>query len=174
MSWGTGEALFKYICELNSEVKDFLRLKLKEDCMEEPKNIMPEHRRKISEYVGAIIANGFILFVLNNLYNWRVPFLTESYQKCIWAIDVSLGAMIIVNFVFIFFDRDRFKHLLQIFTSAASFLALYIINWIFPFVFTEPAWFIVVKVLLIVSMVATGASVLYNLIRTIIPYRLKS
>ncbi len=142
--------------------------------MEEPKNIMPEHRRKISEYIGAIIANGFILFVLNNLYNWGVPFLTESYQNCRWAIDVSLGTMIIVNFVFIFFDKDWFKHLLQIFTSAASFLALYMINGIFPFIFAEPGWYIAVKVLLIVSMVVTAASVVYNIIRTIIPYRLKA
>jgi hypothetical protein len=48
--------------------------------MEEPENIMPEHRRKISEYIAAIIANGFLVFALNNLYNWNVPFLTESYQ----------------------------------------------------------------------------------------------
>ena len=89
------------------------------------KNIMPEHRRRISEYIGAIIANGVMVFVLNNLYNWSVPFLTESYQNCIWAIDVSLGTMIIVNFVFIFFDRAWFKHLLQVFTSAASFGHLY-------------------------------------------------
>ena len=142
--------------------------------MEEPRSKMPEHRRKISEYIGAIIANGFILFALNNLYNWGVPFLTESYQNCIWAIDVSVGAMIIVNFVFIFFDRDWFKHLLQIFTSAASFLALYVINMIFPFVFAEPAWYIAIKVLLIVSMVITGASVVYNIIRTIIPHRMKA
>jgi len=142
--------------------------------MEGPENIMPEHRRKISEYIGAIIANGFILFALNNLYNWGVPFLTESYQNCIWAMDVSLGTVIIVNFVFIFFDRDWFKHLLQVFTNAASFLALYVINMIFPFIFTEPAWYIVIKVILIVSMVVTGVSVVYNIIRTIIPHRLKA
>jgi hypothetical protein len=136
--------------------------------------MMLEKRRKISEYIGAVIANGFILFALNNLYNWGVPFLTESYQNCIWAIDVSLGAVIIVNFVFIFFDRDRFKHLLQVFTGAASFLALYVINMIFPFVFTEPAWYIALKVLLIVSMVITAVSVVYNIIRTIIPHRPKA
>jgi hypothetical protein len=141
--------------------------------MEEPENIMPQHRRKISEYIGAIIANGFILFALNNLYNWGVPFLTESYQSCIWAIDVSIGIVILVNFIFIFFDRDRFKHLLQVFTSAASFLALYVINRIFPFVFDINAWYIAIKVLLIVSMVITGASVVYNIIRAIIPHRMK-
>jgi hypothetical protein len=142
--------------------------------MGEPENIIPEHRRKVSEYIGAVIANGFILFALNNLYNWGVPFLTESYQNCRWAINVSLGTVIIVNFVFIFFDRERFKHLLQVFTNAASFLALYVVNGIFPFVFAKPAWFIAIKVLLIVSMVITGASVVYNIIRTIIPHRLKA
>jgi hypothetical protein len=141
--------------------------------MEEPENKVPQHRRKILEYIGAIIANGFILFALNNLYNWGVPFLTESYQNCIWAMDFSLGTVILVNFIFIFFDRDWFKHLLQVFTSAASFLALYVINGIFPFVFAVHAWYIAIKVLLIVSMVITGASVVYNIIRTIIPHRLK-
>ena len=135
--------------------------------------MMLENRRKISEYIGAVIANGFILFVLNNLYNWGVPFLTESYQNCIWAIDVSLGAMIIVNFVFIFYDRDWFKHSLQVFTSAASFMALFVIDAIFPFVFPGQAWYLSMKIFLIVAMVATGASVIYNIIRIIIPNRLK-
>jgi hypothetical protein len=142
--------------------------------MEDSENIMPEHKRKIFGYIGAIIANGFILFALNNLYNWGVPFLTESYQNCIWAIDVSLGTVIIINFVFIFFDRDWFKYLLQVFTNAASFLGLFVINMIFPFIFTEPAWYIAIKVLLIVLMVITSVSVVYNVIRTIIPHRLKA
>jgi hypothetical protein len=136
-------------------------------------NIMLENRRKISEYIGAIIANGFILFALNNLYNWNLPFLTESYRDCIWAIDVSLGTVIIVNFVFIFFDRDWFKHLLQVFTNAASFMSLFVIHAIFPFEFPGTAWYIAIKVLLIVSMVITGVSVVYNIIRTIIPHRMK-
>jgi len=142
--------------------------------MEGPGNIMPEHRRRISEYIGAIIANGFLIFALNNLYKWGVPFLTESYRNCIWAIDVSLGAVITVNFVFIFFDRDWFKHLLQIFTSAASFMSLYVIHSIFPFVFASPTWYIAIKVFLIVAMTVTGAGVIYNIIRTIVPHRLKA
>jgi len=142
--------------------------------MGEPKNIMPEHKRKISEYVGAIIANGFLIFALNNLYNWGVPFLTESYGNCLWAIDVSLGAVIIANFVFIFFDRDWFKHLLQVFTSAVSFMAIFVIHRIFPFIFPKPAWYIALKVFLIVAMAITSASVIYNIIRTIIPHRLKA
>jgi hypothetical protein len=142
--------------------------------MEEPGNIGSGHRRKISEYIGAIIANGFILFALNNLYNWGVPFLTESYRNCLWAINVSLGAVIIVNFVFIFFDRDWFKHLLQVFTSGASFMALYVINAVFPFSFPGPDWYLGLKIFLIVAMVVTGASVIYNIIRTIIPHRLKA
>jgi hypothetical protein len=102
-----------------------------------------------------------------------VPFLTESYKDCIWAIDISLIAVIIANFVFIFFDRDWFKHLLQVFTSAASLMCLYVINAIFPFEFANPAWYLVVKIFLIVAMAVTGAGVLYNIIRTIIPYRLR-
>lgn len=141
--------------------------------MEEPENIKREHKRRISEYIGAIIANGVLVFVLNNLYRWSVPFLTESYKDCIWAIDISLIAVIIANFVFIFFDRDWFKHLLQVFTSAASLMCLYVINAIFPFEFANPAWYLVVKIFLIVAMAVTGAGVLYNIIRTIIPYRVR-
>jgi hypothetical protein len=136
--------------------------------------MMLENRRKISEYIGAIIANGFILFALNNLYKWNVPFLTESYQDCIWAIDVSLGAVIIVIFIFIFYDRDRFKHLLQVFTSAVSFMSLFVIHSIFPFEFPGTAWYIAIKVFLIVAMVVTAASAVYNIIRTIIPHRPKA
>jgi hypothetical protein len=141
--------------------------------MEEPENTIQEHRRKIPGYAGAIVANGFLIFALNNLYNWRVPFIIESYRECLWAINISLGAMIIANVVFIFFDRDWFKHLLQVFTSAASFMSLYVVNAIFPFAFPRPAWYLALKIFLIVSMVITAASVIYNIIRTIIPHRFK-
>jgi len=135
---------------------------------------MTEHKQRIPGYVGALIANAVLLFVFNNLLAWNVPFLTESYGNCLWAIDVSLGAVIIANFVFIFFDRDWFKHLLMVFTSAASFMAIFVIHRIFPFIFPNPAWYIALKVFLIVAMAVTGASVIYNLIRTIIPHRLKT
>lgn len=135
---------------------------------------MTEHKHRISGYVGALVANGVLLFVFNNLLGWSVPFLTESYRNCLWAIDISLGAVIIANFVFIFFDRDWFKHLLQVFTSAASFMAIYVIHAVFPFEFTRPAWYLALKIFLIVAMVVTGASVIYNIIRTIIPHRLRA
>jgi hypothetical protein len=101
-----------------------------------------------------------------------VPYLTENYQDCLWAINVSLGAVIIVNFVFIFYDRDFFKHLLQVFTSAASFMALYVIYAVFPFIFPGPGWYLGLSIFLILAMVVTGASIIYNIIRTIIPHRI--
>ena len=142
--------------------------------MQEPENTKLEYKRKISEYIGAIIANGVLVFVLNNLLGWGVPFLTESYKDCIWAIDISLIAVITANFVFIFFDRDWFKHLLQVFTNAASFMCVYVIHAIFPFEFANPAWYLVLKIFLIVAMAATGAGALYNIIRTVIPYRFRA
>ncbi len=141
--------------------------------MGEPETLIIERRRRISEYVGAIVANGVLLFVLNNLLGWNVPFLTESYKNCLWAIDISLGAIIIVNFVFIFFDKDWFKHLLQVFTSIASFISLCVIHAIFPFEFANPAWYLALKIFLIVAMAVTGAGILYNIIRTIIPHRFR-
>jgi len=60
---------------------------------------------------------------------------------------------------------------LQIFTSAASFLALYVIHSVFPFEFTSHVWYLGLKIFLIVAMVMTGVSVIYNIIRTIIPYK---
>jgi hypothetical protein len=53
-------------------------------------------------------------------------------------------------------------------------MALYVIHAVFPFEFTNPAWYLALKIFLIVAMVVTGASVIYNIIRTIIPHRLKA
>lgn len=128
---------------------------------------------KRAGYIVSVVVNGIFIFLLNYLPNWDIPFLNEYYTECLWAINLALGAIIISNFTFIFFNKKWFLHLLQVFTSITSFIAFYVINEVFPFILENDVWYTLLKVFLIAGMVISILSAIYNIIRTALPFRKK-
>jgi len=128
---------------------------------------------KRAGYIASVVVNGIIIFILNYLPNWDIPFITKYYSNCLWAINLSLGATIIANFIFIFYNENWFLHLLQVFTSITAFIAFYVINEIFPFAFEGDIWYTLLRVFLIAGMVISILSAIYNIIRTALPFRKK-
>jgi hypothetical protein len=145
----------------------------KEETKSEIKDEKELPKRKRAEYIGSIVVNAVLIFVLNNLLKWNVQILKESYNACLWAINVALGASIIINFVFIFYDTEWFKHFMEVFTSITSLIALYVIYTIFPFTFVDTIWGTVMRIFLIVAMVISGISIVYRIVRTVLPFRAK-
>jgi hypothetical protein len=141
--------------------------------MDEYEKEVKRSRGKKAGYIITIIVNGVLVFVLNSLSGWNVPFLTQEYSLCLWAVNLSLGATMVANFIFIFYERQWFTHLLQVFTSIAAFIAFYIVNEIFPFIFLSSIWYTLLRIFLIAGMVISGLSVIYNIIRTILPFSKK-
>ena len=127
--------------------------------------------RRRSGYIAAVIINGIIMFVLNNLLNWNIPFILESFSRCLWAINLSLGTSIAANFVFIFYEKYRFRHLLEVFTNIKAFISLYIIYKVYPFKFADVVFSNVLRIFLIVAMVITGIGAVYHMVRTVVPQR---
>ncbi|MCL5072880.1 MAG: hypothetical protein M1308_18585 [Actinobacteria bacterium] len=131
------------------------------------------HKRQRTGYITSIVINGIFIFVLNNLLNWNADFINASYNKCLWAINISLGASIIANLIFIFYDPEWFKHLLEVFTSIAALVALYVIYAIFPFTFRDEIWENILSIFLIFAMVISGINIIYQIIRTTMPHKFK-
>jgi hypothetical protein len=62
---------------------------------------------------------------------------------------------------------------MEVFTSITSLIALYVIYTIFPFTFVDTIWGTVMRIFLIVAMVISGISIVYRIVRTVLPFRAK-
>jgi hypothetical protein len=143
-------------------------------------NIKDEHlrgenqkNRRIIDHAVSIAVSIILLFIFNSLLSWRIPFLTGSYIKCLWAIDLSIGSTIIANFVLLFYEKEWFRHLMHLFLDIFAMIAAYSIYSIFPFSFTEKVWQNTTNIVLIVILIVTGFSIIYEIIKIILALKLK-
>jgi hypothetical protein len=92
----------------------------------------PSGTRRFGYFV-TILVNIAMIYVANNLLNrgWP-PFLTKDYVLCLWAANLSFGANIFINFVFMFFDRRWFRSLMQAFGNVFGYLSVYVFWRVFP------------------------------------------
>lgn len=93
---------------------------------------MPSGARRFG-YFMTIAMNIAMIYVANNLLNWNwVPFITKDFILCLWAINLSLGASIFINFVFMFFDRKWFRSLIQSFSNVFAFISGFVFWRVLP------------------------------------------
>jgi hypothetical protein len=86
-------------------------------------------------YAIAVVINIVLLYIAHHLVAWEVSFITPAWTGVLWAIDLSLGASIAGNVLFLAYDRPWFKHLVQIVMSILSFVSTYVVYHAFPFSF---------------------------------------
>ncbi len=94
-------------------------------------NKMPSSARQFG-YIVSIMVNIALIYIANNFLNWNIPFLTKDFAQCLWAVNLSLGVTIFINFIFIFFDRKWFKNLMQAFGNVFAFISGFIFWRVFP------------------------------------------
>ena len=138
-------------------------------------HLREEHHknRRIIDHAVSIVVSIVLLFIFNSLSSWHIPFLTDSYIKCLWAIDLSIGSTIIVNFVFLFYEKEWFRHLMHLFLDIFAIITVYTIYSVFPFSFTANVWQNTANIVLIVIIVITGFSIIYEIIKTILALKFK-
>jgi hypothetical protein len=129
--------------------------------------------RKQIDHVVSVIVSIILLMVFNTLPVWNIPFLTGSYIKCLWAIDLSIGSTIIVNFVFLFYEKEWFRHFMQIFLDIFALIAAIVLYYVFPFSFSSKVWENTASIALIIIMVITGISIVYEISKTILSIKFK-
>jgi hypothetical protein len=129
--------------------------------------------RKLIDHVVSIIVSIILLMVFNTLQAWNIPFLTAGYIKCLWAIDLSIGSTVVVNFVFLFYEKEWFKHFMQIFLDIFALIAAVVLYYVFPFSFSSKVWEKAVTIALIIIIVLTGISIIYEISKTILSLKFK-
>ena len=120
-----------------------------------------------SAYWVAIIVNAILLFVAHNLLNWGVGFITEEFATVLWVIDLSLGATIAANIVFLFYDPAWFRHMAQVALNVVAVVATYTVFTVFPFALSGLAD-LAVRIALIVAMVGLGIGTIVEVVRLVL------
>lgn len=120
-------------------------------------------------YVVAIAIAIALLVIVNNLLAWGwVPFLTDEFGQLVGIINVSLGASIVANLMWLTFDPRWFKALCQLGLNAIS-LAVSVRTWqVFPFDFSdypEFAWDTVARTIIVISIVGIAVASLVELFK---------
>ncbi|MGZ8755948.1 MAG: hypothetical protein ACXW15_12260 [Acidimicrobiia bacterium] len=112
-----------------------------------------------SGYVVAIAVNIFMLYVVNNLLAWDIlPFLTDDFGRVLWLIDISLLATIMVNFMYLSYDRSWFRSLGQIGLNLISLVVAVRMYQVFPFDFSGSTfdWTQIARVVIIFTILGTA------------------
>ena len=92
---------------------------------------MPSGARRFG-YFFSIIINFLMMYAANNLLIWNVPYLTERFSECLWAVNLSLGVSIFIHFVFMVFDRKWFRSFMQALANVFSLISVYVFREVFP------------------------------------------
>ena len=114
-------------------------------------------------YIVSIMVNIALLYITNNLMNWNVPFLTKDFAQCLWAVNLSLGVTIFINFIFIFFNRKWFKNLMQAFGNVFAFISGFIFWRVFPLNLSDS----LARIVNFALIIALGAIVLSTMIELV-------
>jgi hypothetical protein len=128
-------------------------------------------------YIVAIIVNLVLLYVVNNLLNWHLPYisnvLTPAFANCLWAINLSLSVSIFINFLFLAFDPRWFRHLMQVIQSVFGLISVFIFYSIFPLQIVNPAIEQLVHWGLLIALAGIGIAILVDLIVAITSFSRK-
>lgn len=132
------------------------------------KKIFEEKKVKKSEFIVAIIVNLILFYIVNNLLSWNFSFITSSFQDVLWIFNISICATIIANIIFLAYHPGWFRSLAKIVLNILSFYVCYYLFTIFPFIFSQTAYTIVVKMIIIMGMVALLIISLVEVLRLIV------
>ena len=119
------------------------------------------------EYIGAIISNLIFLWIFNNVQEWHLGFIKDSFSVVLWILNVNCLIQIAGNILILMLEFPVIRYLARIITESAGFVTQMVIFYIFPFEFTNfhglfwLDWFI--PVALIIGMVISAIKVLSNL-----------
>ncbi len=130
----------------------------------------PTTSRRVG-YAFTILFMVVFLVFINNIFKWHLPFisqvLTSDFEKCLWALNLSLGASILGYFVFIFYDLKWFRHLMQAIFGGFSLVSTSVFLNIFPLDLPSSLIEQLVRWGLIFVLIATGISIIVELVKAV-------
>ena len=130
---------------------------------------MPSGVRRFGYFISIMI-NFIMMYAANNLIGWNTPYLTARFSECLWAINLSLSAMIFAHFIFMVFDPKWFRSFMKSLTNVFSFISVYIFQQVFPLDLPE-SMMRTVNLGLVILLLLLLLSIFVELINSIKFYR---
>lgn len=122
------------------------------------------------EYIGAIICNAILLYFINQIPNWNIPFITNDFGIILWVINLSLLAQIVGNGLMLLYKATWWRSAILMLVNAIGVWATYVFYVIFPVdlsVITGDWANNLLKICLIVGMVFGVLAIVFHFIRFI-------
>jgi hypothetical protein len=117
-------------------------------------------------YTVAIAVNAILWYVVHNLQRWDLPFIVvEQFRRVLTALDLSLGATMVANAIFIAYDPRWFRRIGQAALNLLSLNAMYAIYRVFPFDFGSAGADQAIRSLMVLGMIAVGIGAVVELAR---------
>lgn len=132
------------------------------------KTLIKEKEAKSSEFIGAVIVNIIILYIVNNVLSWNLSFIAPSFQNVLWIFNISICAAIIANIIFLLYHPGWFRSLIQIILNILGFMVCYYLYIVFPFIFSQTTYTIALKIILILGMIGLVIASLFEVVRLIL------
>src|SRR5690242_15334787 len=101
--------------------------------------MQPREWARTSGHIVSIVIDMILLYVVQHLLDWNVPWITPGWSDALWGVNLSLTASIVANASLLAFDPPWFHRLVEVITTALALLAAYWIYLVFPFDF-GPQW----------------------------------
>ena len=116
--------------------------------------------------LAAIVVNVVLWYIVHDLPRWDLSFIiARLYPRVLPAIELSLGASIVSNVLFLAFDPPWFRRLGRAATNLVSLYSMYVVYRVYPFDFGSAGANQVVRVLMLLGMIATGIGTIVELAR---------
>lgn len=93
-----------------------------------------EKNRK-ADYIFAIISGFIFLYIVNNLLNWNVYFITGALNEVLWIINLSIIVTVIGNALILAYNPEWLRHAIKIIINIINFISAYFVYTVFPFNF---------------------------------------
>jgi hypothetical protein len=126
-----------------------------------------EKRKKWYEYLFTSIINLILLYIANNILYWNLSFISSSFSEVLFAVNLSLIVRIVGNISFIFYHPPWFKHATKVIINITALLAAYMFYVVFPFIISQNFIVVGLKIIIILAIIATAASTVYEIIRVL-------
>ena len=110
-------------------------------------------KERTSEYIVAIIFNIIFFYIVNNLLNWNIYFITPALNEVLWIINLSIIATIIGNILLLLYSSEGFRNIIKIIINTINFVAVYFVYEVFPFNFNNSFYNWVISIFLILIMI---------------------
>jgi len=125
--------------------------------------------RKVG-YAVAIAGNIALLVIANNILDWGwLPWLTGEFSDILPVMNVSLGASIAANAIYLFYDPPGFKAAAELGLLIISLIVTIRFLQVFPFDFTayEFGWGTLVRWLLVLAIVGISIGMLVQVVQLV-------